>query len=170
MRRAALFILLLFAASPVWAATKTYTDPRHLYSIDYPDGWRMKEAPVISFLSPFESRKDPFAENVSVQIEDLSRASGGMSLLDYHRQSMGNAPADLQDFKVLEEARTEFLGHAAIAVLYTATVNGKRFKFKDYKLMLGKDAYVLTYTALSADYDKYLPAAEKVMHSLRASP
>ena len=162
--------MMLFFAAPVWAATQTYTNTRFLYSVDYPDAWRVKEiAGSAHFLSPFESKEDKFAENVTVSVEYL----GGLpevTLLDYHQKAIREAPDRLQDFKVLEEARTEFLGFEAVAVLYTATVKGRPFKFKDYKFMIGKDVYVLTYTALSDDFDKYLRAAEKVMHSLRVSP
>ena len=130
----------------------------------------MKETPAVSFLSPFESKEDKFAENVSVQVEDLSQLAVPLSLLDYHRKAISEAPGRLLDFKVLEEARTEFLGREAISVLYTATVKGQAFRFKDYKFMIGKEVYVMTYTALSADFDQYLPAAERIMHSLRVSP
>ena len=33
-----------------------------------------------------------------------------------------------------------------------------------------KTAYVLTYTAANADFDEYLPAAERIMRSIRISP
>ena len=157
--------------SPVLAATQTYTNPSFLYAVDYPDSWRVKEiGRVASFLSPLESKEDKFSENVAVQVEDLSASPVPVSLLDYHRQTMSEAPKRLPEFKLLEEARTEFLGHEAIAMLYTAKVRERPFKFKDYKFLVGQEAYVLTYTALSDDFEKYLPAAEKVMHSLRVSP
>ena len=44
------------------------------------------------------------------------------------------------------------------------------FKFKKYTIILGKNAYTLTYNALSEEFEKYLPPAEKIMHSLQVSP
>ena len=155
----------------VLAAGNTYTSGRFLYSVDYPEHWRLKEiSNITTFLSPLESKEDKFAENVSVVVEDLSPIDPPVSLLDYHRKSVANAPASLPDFKMLEEAKTKFAGREAIAVLYTATLRGQPFRFKAYTLMVGKEAYVLTYTALRPDFDKYLSAAEKIMGSLRASP
>ena len=121
------------------------------------------------FLSRLESKEDRFAENVDVIVEDLSQA-GNVSLIDYHRKSISNAPMMLKDFKLLQEAKTEFMGREAIATLYTATVKRRLFRFKVYTLLVGKNAYVMTYKALNEDFEKYLPAAEKIMHSLQASP
>ena len=159
------------AVFPTCAAGQTYTNTRFLYAMDYPDSWHVKElGKVTTFLSPFETHEDKFAENVTVQVENLSVSPVPLSLLDYHRQAMSEAPKRLPEFKLLEEAKTEFIGREAIAILYTATVKGQPFKFKDYKFLIGQDAYVVTYTALQDDFEKYLPAAEKVMHSLRVSP
>ena len=153
------------------AAGETYTSSRYLYAVDYPEGWHVKEmGKAVSFLSLFETPQDKFAENVTVVVEDLSDTAAPLSLLDYHRQSISEAPKRLQDFKLLEEAKTEFIGREAIAILYTATVKDLSFKFKDYKFMIGRQAYVVTYTALKEDFDKYLPLAEKIMKSLRVSP
>ena len=153
------------------ASGQTYTSARYLYAVDYPDNWHVKEAgKATSFLSPFESPEDVFAENVTVVVEDLSDVPLSMSLLDYHRRAASEAPKRLRDFKLLEEAKTEFIGREAIAILYTATVKGQSFKFKDYKFMLGKEVYVVTYTALREDFEKYLPMAEKIMGALRVSP
>ncbi len=152
------------------AGKKTYTSVRYLYSIAYPADWRVKElGKVTMFLSGLESREDRFAENVEVVVEDLS-GQGDVSLFDYHRKSIGSAPRLLKDFKVLEEAKTEFVGREAIAVLYTATVKEKKFRFKKYTLLVGQDAYSLTYTAQNEDFDKFLPVAEKIMRSLQVSP
>ena len=164
-------LLLVVTAGPAAAVEKqTYTSKLFLYSIDYPADWRVKEiSKVAMFLSPLESRQDKFAENVEVNVEDLSQA-GNVSLIDYHRKSIGAATRMLKDFKVLEEAKTEFIGREAIAVLYTAVVKEKLFRFKKVTLIVGKDAYSLTYNALSDDFEKYLPQAEKIMRSLQVSP
>lgn len=166
-----LMVLLLQAPYPCMAAEKvTYTSERFLYSMDRPEDWHVKEiGNATMFLSPLESKEDKFAENVEVDVEDLSEA-GDVSLMDYHRRSIGLATGVLKDFKVLEEAKTEFLNREAIAVLYTATVKEKRFRFKKILFMVGKDAYSLTYNALDEDFDKYLPAAEKIMRSIQVSP
>ena len=163
--------LIGLASAPVEAASMTYTNSRYLYSVDYPASWHMKEVgKVTTFLSPFESKEDKFAENVTIVVEDISAAPAAMTLLDYHRQAVSEAPKRLSEFKMLEEARTEFQGREAIAILYTAQVKGQTFKFKDYKFLVGRDMIVMTYTALKNDFDVYLSAAEKVMHSLRVSP
>jgi eukaryotic-like serine/threonine-protein kinase len=164
--------LLVFSlCAPVLAASQAYTSTRFLYSVDYPSTWRVKEiSKVTTFLSPRESKEDKFAENVSVVVEDLSGVPQNISLLDYHRKSISNAPRTLPEFKVLEEARTKFNGRDCIAVLYTAKLKGTHFKFKAYLLMVGTDAYTLTFTATEDDFDRFLPEAERMMHSLRVSP
>jgi hypothetical protein len=83
---------------------------------------------------------------------------------------VGNATKLLKDFKVLEEAKTEFAGRDAVGVLYTAVIKKKLFRFKKVLFLVGTDAYSLTYNALSEDFDGTLPAAERVMRSLQVSP
>ena len=167
-----LLILFLISADVLGAASEKliYTNKNYLYSVDYPQEWRVKEVSnATMFYSPFESKEDKFAEFVEVDVEDLSEA-GDVSLIDYHRRSVGNATKVLKDFKLLEEAKTEFLGHEAVAVLYTALVRDRLFRFKKMVFLVGKDAYSVTYTGLNEDFDKYLPAAEKLMRSLQVSP
>ena len=161
-----LTLLLLTVTTAAFA--QTYTSTRFLYAVDYPSKWKVKEiGQVTTFLSPLESKDDKFAENVTVVVEDLSQIEPPVSLFDYHRKAVNGAPASLAEFKMLEEAKTRFIGRDAIAVLYTAKIRGEQFRFKAYTIMANRTAYVLTYTARSADFDQFLPPAEKLMRSLR---
>ncbi len=171
MRRILAALLCLMIPAQAFAAEKkTYTNKRYLYSVTYPADWHVKEVGGAAvFLSPLETPDDKFAENVEVNVEDLSEM-GPVSLIDYHRSSVGNASKLLKDFKLLEEAKTEFAGHDAVAVLYTAVIKEKLFRFKKIVFLVGTDAYSLTYNAFNEDFEKYLPAAERVMNSVQASP
>ena len=166
-------LIFILSAPAVAAAetSKTYTNHYFLYSIDYPETWRSKEiSKVAVFTSPYDSVDDKFAENVSVVAEDLSQVPVEVSLIDYHRKAIGGASKMLTDFNVLEEAQTQWIGRDAIIVLYTATLRGEKFKFKAYTVMVDKTAYVLTYTAREADFENFLPEAERLMRSIRVSP
>ena len=168
MRKTLLFLLLTLCAAPAWA--KTYTNPDFLYAVDYPDTWHLRElGKAVSIASPKESELDKFSENVQIVAEDL-KAFPDVTLMDYHKKGSENARKFLTDFRSLEEARTEWLDRETLVMLYTASVNGERYKFKDYKFMVGRTAYVLTYTAREADFDSYLTQAENIMRSLRVSP
>ena len=162
-------VICFSALSAAAEAAKIYTDPVFLYSIYYPESWRLKRIGKYAVLvSPLESKEDRFAENISVVAEDLSKLPQNVTLIDYYRQSVGNAK--LQDFKVLEEARTVWMGRDAITNLYTATEKGERFRCKTYTFMVGPIAYVLTYTAEYSGYETHLPVAERIMRSIRVSP
>ena len=150
---------------------KTYTDPLFLYSVDYPETWHAKEINNVAvFAAPLDSTEDKFAENVNVVVEDLTRVPTEVTLIDYYRKSTGSASKMLTDFKVLEEARTQWIGRDAVVVLYTAKIRGEKFKFKAYTVMADKTVYVLTYTAREGDFDSFLPQAERLMRSIRLSP
>ena len=172
MRRINLLLLLAAVPAIAFAAeNKTYTNPVSLYAVDYPESWRVRElGKAVTFSSSLESKDDHFAENVQVVVEDLSLLPDTVSLFDYHRKGVDNAGKYLADFKPLEEARTQWLGRETLVMLYSATVRGERFRFKDYKFFVGKTAYVLTYTARDADFDSFLPQAERLMRSIRVSP
>ena len=174
MRRA-LFVLACAALCsgplPAEAASKTYTDSTFFYSVDYPESWRVRHVSKVTVIaSPRESEEDRFSENVEIVAEDLSRQPENITLLDYYRKAVASGTRLLQDFKVLEEAQTVWADRDAVANLYTMTDKGERFKRKTYTFMAGKTAYVLTYTAMAADYDDYLAKAERIMRSIRVSP
>ena len=157
---------------PAWAmGYKTFTHPIFLYAVDYPESWQAREVgKAVTLSAPRESERDKFSENVQIVAEDLSKAPLEIGLIEYHRAGLKSAEKFLTGFKALEEARTQWLDRDTIVMLYTAQVRGELFKFKDYKFMIGKTAYVLTYTARAADFDTYLAAAENVMRSIRVSP
>lgn len=170
---AAVSLLMTGIASSVHAAegVKTYTNRYSLYAVDYPETWRAKEVgKATAFYSPLKSKEDKFSENVQVVVEDLSQVPGDVSVVDYHRKGVATAQKFLSDFKALEEAKIQWSGRDAIVMLYSATMRGKRFKFKDYKVIVDRTAYVLTYCAADLDFDTYLPAAERLIRSLRVSP
>ncbi len=165
-------LFLLAATSPIWGGdTASYTHADFLYTVDHPSDWRVKELnKITSFFSPFESKEDKFSENLNIVVEDLSQAPEDVKLIDYHRKGMSHAKSSLRDFTVLEEAKTDFKGREAIVVLYTMKDRGVTFKIKTLTFFVERDAYVLTYTATLADYDKYLKKIENCLRSIRVSP
>lgn len=172
MKKLIATVLSVFLFSPsVWAGEmKTYTDKEHLYSVDCPADWRIKKiSKVCTFFSPLESKEDKFAENVNIVVEDLEDVPG-VTLIDYHRKGMASARNLLQNFEVLEEAQTQFMGHEAIAVIYTMKDRGVTFKIKAYTFFVSKKIYVLNYNATLLDHDRYLKTAETIMRSIRVSP
>ncbi len=151
--------------------TATFTHKHFLYTMDYPAAWHVRELnKIASFYSPLDSPQDKFAENVSVVVEDLSHVEEDVQLIDYHRKGMASAKNSLRDFRVLEEAKTDFKGREAIVVLYTMTDRGVAFKIRSLTFFVDKEVYVLTYSATQADYDKYFKAAENCIRSIRVSP
>ena len=173
MRRLFLMGFFLVGLTPLAIAgeTASYTHTEFLYTVDYPSDWRVKELnKITSFFSPFESKEDKFSENLNIVVEDLSQVPEDVKLIDYHRKGMSHARSSLREFTVLEEAKTDFKGREAILVLYTMKDRGVTFKIKTLTFFVEHDAYVLTYTATLADYDKYLKKIENCLQSIRVSP
>jgi hypothetical protein len=169
--RTALLWMLLWTVPVLAQEYKTFTHDYFLYSVDYPETWRIKQVgSVTAVLSPHESKEDKFAENVEIVAEDLSKIPGGVTLFDYYRKAVGGAQHMLPGFKLLEEAQTVWRENPAVVNLYTMSDKGEVFKRKAYTFMSGETAYVLTYTARRAEFDEYLPAAERIMASIRVSP
>ncbi len=170
-----IFLMALFVmgfAAPLPAADAvSYTHTHFLYTVDYPSDWRVKElSKITSFFSPFESKDDKFSENLNIVVEDLSQVTQDVKLIDYHRKGMSQARKSLVQFTVLEEAKTDFKGREAIMVLYTMRDRGVVFKIRALTFFVDREAYVLTYTATLADYDKYLKKVESILRSIRVSP
>ena len=138
------------------------------FRVDYPEEWSKQNrddffATGVVFFSPLTNENDRFKERVSVLVENLPRE---MTLEEYTRQSLAEIK-QLSDPDV-REAQTIALGkNEGRQVVYRGEENGGPVQRMQAWTVIGDRAYVVTYTAKSEEYDKYLPLVKQTIASFK---
>ena len=143
-----------------------FSNDRFRFSVDNPVGWEQSEFPgvLVVFLSPLEGAEDTFRQNVNVVVEE---GVSGYSAEEYSEAAGENMRKLMTAFQELATG--------------TMTIDGEEVPTRDYSFAQGeytlrgrqayvvKDdlAYVLTYTALTGDEDKYAAEGEQIMATFK---
>lgn len=164
MLHRAVFSALLVLGMAVLAvpSAEAYESPKDGYAIDFPSRWQTREqvmgTSVIS-LSPLESKKDTFAENVNVVVEELG---AGATLDAYTETSVKVLEQYLNAPKLIENKRVTLGGLPAQRLVYEHTQGQFKLRGLAYLVVAGSKGYVLTCTAEKAQFAKYLAQFEKI--------
>jgi hypothetical protein len=120
------------------------------------------------FFSPLDTTGDSFSENVNLMIQNLA----GMNI-------------DLQKYKEITEQQLKELGGESkiyqSAILtqdkmphfrmdYEMTQEGRTLRFTAMCYIKNEQAYLLTFTASLADYEKFKNAGESILKSFVLIP
>ena len=135
------------------------------YSIQYPDTFELNkpEQSTGSFtlFSKQTSPQDLFRENINLVIEDLTGQN--IDLDRYAEISEGQIKAVLTDANIIESNRM-FNGNGEYhKLVYTGSSGQFNFKWNQYYWIKKHKAYVLTFTCLASQYDKYVSVGEEII-------
>ncbi|MEY3444369.1 MAG: hypothetical protein RLZZ519_2650, partial [Bacteroidota bacterium] len=118
------------------------------YSILYPADWSLapkgESASLFAVLSPQESRKDAFMENVNLVTEDVTNK--GVDLDVYVESAEPQIVAAFEDAEILENERIKSGTREYHKMVYKAVQMGFSLVFEQYYFIVGNTAYVLTFT------------------------
>jgi len=143
---------------------QTYKDSLNRYSVSYPANWDKKYYEnAVAFFSPLDGPTDQFDENVNVIMQDLSQ--NPMTLAAYTELSKNQYKKMFGDSSVISIDDTLFDGQAAKKGVCLMTYPKQSFKVLQYWFIKNNMAYLLTYTAEPAQFDRFLPTAMKVIDS-----
>ncbi len=169
---AALLLPLSAAAAPANAAAAAakeafavYSNPAHGITAEYPAGWKAAEGlmgAIVSFRSPLEAGGDRFSENVNILWEDVS-AQPGLTVARYAEAGIAQLALMITDFRLLDNRRHTMDGRRARLIEYTGRQGVFQIHVLQAMTIAGGKAYVLTFVAEEADYERYLPVARRIM-------
>ena len=144
----------------------TYTNQNQGFQVDYPQAWSKQNrddffATGAIFFSPLTNEADRFKEKVSVLVENLP---SDLSLAAYTEQSLAEI-RQLSDPDIGSAAEITLGTDEGRQITYRGEENGLTVQRMQVWSLNGNQAYVITYTALPEDYDRYLPTVEKMIES-----
>jgi len=173
-----LWVLLLFSYTAVIAQPKQAKPPRPKlqwktlsksdYSIKYPASWEVNEkgerGTSFFILSPTESAKDKFRENVNLILQDLSGTN--ITLDQYVETSEEQIKTMLTEPRIIENKRINMPGKPEYhKMIFTGRQGALFLKFEQYYMIKNGIAYALTLATENKAFDHYKTTGEKILNS-----
>ncbi|BAY27616.1 serine/threonine protein kinase [Calothrix sp. NIES-2100] len=150
------------------------TPPRELLSyedsdlnikIKYPDNWDRQDLknPItgewVKFLSPKQSPKDNFQEQLTIKVEDFSKT------LEDSQTEFVKEIKNSSNSKITSSNTTTLAHKKAYQLIYTVTNEENNLKNLRIWTLNGDKAYIIVYTAAIDDYDTFLQTAQTMIKS-----
>ncbi len=132
----------------------------------YPASWAKQEkSNAIFFLTPKENEKDLFQENVNLMLQDLSQQP--MSIEQYTELTKKQVIDNFGTSAIVSLKNTTIAGQQAKEFIYNMNYQGKSLKLKQYWFVKGNIAYLFSYTAEPAKYEKYESIVTEMIKSFK---
>jgi serine/threonine-protein kinase len=148
----------------------TYAAPNSGIKIKYPKNWTKEETTnpitgtVVKFSSPKVGAGDPFQENLSVEIQDLSGQP--VTEQQYTKEARKQIYQFVPNAHIITELKDQKIGNSSgYEVVYTGRDGGQNLKRMQMWAVRNNKAYVLTYEAEEQKYDEFWPVAQKMVDS-----
>jgi serine/threonine-protein kinase len=162
------------------ATLKTYENPNFGLTLTYPSTWTVDElrddpeAPadnsiVAIFKSESQDANDKYLENIIINVQGPN--SDLKSLEDYTRDSIRDFN-QMPDIHITKSGKNTLSGFPAHVLEYTsrlATPAFQELNLKKFQVftVVNKIAYVVTYGAEQAEYDKNISDVENLIKSIK---
>jgi hypothetical protein len=158
------FIFTLAYGQPV----KTYTNKQLNYSINYPLSYTVKTlGEIIIFVSSEKDKKFGFPVNINVVTRVTDYVPKNMQ--DFFDTGKSRITDFYGNAIFLEEGKDKLSGKEAYRLVYTTKQKEANFKIMEVMLIDKKRTYVITYTALLEQFDRYLKQAKSIIYSFKVS-
>lgn len=164
-------LLLLFISTFTFAQDEWKTLEKDNYSIDYPSHWEYsdkKPQPSVKFMlfSEIESqKKDFFRENINMTTENLN--SSKISLTEYTKLSIDNIKGEIPTAKFLSNTIIKVNGIDVSDITWSNLFGKTNLKFRQFLMIHEGTAYIMTFTASTAEFDQYGKIADKILNSFK---
>jgi hypothetical protein len=137
------------------------------YSIKYPNDWDLNQSKQMGteffILSKLSDEEDKFSENVNLLIQDFS---GNDFSLDYYiKNSENQLKLMVTDYKLLTSKRMNMSQNEYHKFIYNGIQGVHKLTIEQYVWMFNKKAYILTFTCIQDEFEKYKLMGEKILDS-----
>ena len=139
------------------------------FSISHPAEWEL-DAPgqmgtTFLIFTPLSSSEDLFRDNLNLLVQDLSDYD--LDLKAYTELSLNQIKTIMADVKIIESNTLKANDRDYHKLIYTGKQGDYNLKFEQRWWVVGKTAYVLTFTCEEDQFDNFNVAGAKVLDSFR---
>ncbi len=147
-----------------WSELKTKK-----YSIQHPSDWELDQSGEMGtdfiMFTPLDSEEDQFRENVNLMIQDLSAYN--LDLDQYTEISVEQIKTVFINPDILESKKVKTTKGEYHYVNYTGDQGQYQLHFIQYYWVIGKEAYILTFTCEIDKFDAYKEIGAKILNSFK---
>ncbi|MCX7926832.1 MAG: hypothetical protein N2606_01650 [Candidatus Omnitrophica bacterium] len=144
--------------------TLTYTHPQLQYRISYPASFVIKPlAMAVSFSAPEEDKKFYFSPNVNIISQTFDTTT--LSLDEFYESAKKSLLLRAPTTEIIEEKKTKVARVDSRRLVYRRKEKKAEFQFLQEIFIFKNRVYVITYTALVEQFNRYLPEVEKMIKS-----
>ena len=137
------------------------------YSIQYPQTWELNQSGQMGlsfiFISPLESDKDNFKENVNLLIQNLSGQN--IDINRYTEISEGQIKTLVTNSNLIESKRMKNERGEYHKIIYSGDQGKYHLKYEQYYWVINEKAFVLTFTSEQDKFADYKEIGEKILNS-----
>jgi hypothetical protein len=146
---------------------QSYESGQRKFSINFPIQWEVmqesKEESIVG-IAPLSSPEDLFRENGNVIHAALD---SNISVETFYNFNLNSLNVLLTDYDLEEKDIVLLNGNEAKRIVFTHTVGVLNAKVMQFLLLIGKDAYVLTFTADPIDFDQFRGVFEQIANTFQ---
>ncbi len=145
----------------------TYENTKYDLRVKYPKDWIKKENNMgflVTFLSTKENESDTSAENVIINVQDLTGQS--VTLEDITNATLLFSKKYFNDFKLIESETTTISGGSANKITCRMKQGVYNLKLMQIHTIKNDRVYTFTYTATEDTYSKYLDIVQDMVDSV----
>jgi len=148
-------VIVLFCVSV--GSVRAYTNNENRFSIDEPSGWTVDDTVTGIVVAFYE----PTVENGTVLINIVAQSiSSDMTLTDLATAVKDQYPSLFDSFLIISESTRVIKGITAYEIVAVITTQGYDLMIKQVMLVRNLRVYVVTYAAVTAQYQQFLPDFE----------
>lgn len=137
------------------------------YSIQYPREWELDVSgamgALLILLSPVESDKDQFRENVNLIVQDLS--GHDINLDKFAEISEGQIKTLITNSELIESKKMKNNSQEYHKIIYSGDQGVYHLKYEQYYWVKNNNAYILTLTCEINKFTDYLKTGEQILNS-----
>ncbi len=168
MKNLIMVYFLMFSVS-IFAenSDERYTSEDAGFSIQFPNKWEVKQGIMgndMVALAPSIDPEDLFRENANIIYAKLDVL---ISKDDYYSLNLESLSQLLTDFDLEESEDVKLDGVNVKRIIFTHTMGIVNAKVMQYLVLVGKQAYVLTFTADPLDFDTYRASFEHIAQTFK---
>jgi len=157
MRKALSVVFVVFLLCVSTGYVQAYTNHVNFFSIDEPSGWTADETVQGVAVNFYE----PMSENGTVFINIVVQSvSSGMTLAAFVTAVKDQYPSLVDSFVIISESSRIVNGINAYEIVAAVTYQGNDFIIKQVILLRNLRVYIVTYAAVTAQYEQFLPDFE----------
>lgn len=159
------FLLAMFIISSCFQKQEkeqylTYNNSNLGFTLNYPSAW--EKAEVEGMFVFFQSPEDEgFITSLSIFFDEENTDILTKTQKDFYDENKDSIP----DFKILDFTKTLFAGEECIITTYDSNGDDGEIRQKQYILNHNGKLYMLIFTALQKNYEKYEVSFDKMADS-----